>query len=275
MKSTVKQYILILIGSLIMSYGYCAFLIPHAVASGGAGGVATILNAKFGINVSLVVLIVNAVLFALSWSVVPKSVFYRSLAGTLFLTLFLRLMERVPLFTDDILMASIFGGIIIGVGVGLVIKCGASTGGSDFLAVILNKLIPHISVADFILLVDGSIVIAGGLVMGDYTLMLYAAASAYVTSKLADVIVDGGKSARSIYIISEKSQEISERILATLNRGVTGLYGKGMYTGNDTTVVMCVVKRNQIPKVRAIVNEIDDKAFIILSEVREVLGEGF
>ena len=164
----------------------------------------------------------------------------------------------------------------MGVGVGLVIRCGASTGGSDFLAIILNSLLKkQITVAKLLLIIDGIIILTAGFVFGDYTLMLYMVLSAYVASKMADAIVEGGNVAKSAYIISEKGEEISAEIMKNLSRGTTGIYGKGMYTGREITIILCVVKRNEIPKLRAIVQETDEKAFIILTEVREVLGEGF
>lgn len=259
-----------------MAIGFNYFLIPNEIAAGGAGGVATILHSKFGIPVSLVVLSINAVLFAISWKTMPKSVFVKSAVGMLALTLFLELTADVAPFTTDILMSATFGGVSIGAGIGAVIKCGASTGGSDFLAIILYSLLKkRISVAKLILIIDALIIVVAGFAFADYTLMLYMVASVYVSTKVADALVEGGSAAKSAYIISDKSAQISEHIIKGMHRGVTGIYGKGMYTGRDNTFIMCVVTRNEIPKLRAIVKEIDNKAFIILSDVREVLGEGF
>ncbi len=276
MKNFFKEFFFILLGALVMAIGFSYFLIPNEIAAGGAGGVATILHSKFGLPVSLVVLSINAVLFAISWKTMPKSVFVKSAVGTLALTLFLELTADATPFTDDILMSAAFGGILMGTGVGVVIKYGASTGGSDFLAIILHKILSRrISVANLILIIDGIIIIVAGFAFADYTLMLYMVASVYISSKVADAIVEGGNAAKSAYIISEKSKEISDEIMKVMHRGTTGIYGKGMYTNRDSTLVLCVVIRNEIPKLRTIVKEIDPKAFIILSDVREVLGEGF
>lgn len=276
MKAFIKDFILITLGALVMALGYSYFLVPNDIAAGGASGVATILHSKFGISVSLVVLVINVVLFGVSWKTMPKSVFVKSAIGTVMLTLFLQLTANVSPFTNDVLLAAAFGGVLVGVGVGVVVKFGASTGGSDFLAIILYKLFKkRISVANLILAIDGIIIIAAGLVFQDYTLMLYTVISAYVSSKITDGIVEGGNAAKSVYIISEKADEISAAIMKGLKRGTTGIYGKGMYTNRDITLILCVVTRNEIPKLRSIVKGIDDKAFIILSDVREVLGEGF
>lgn len=259
-----------------MSVGYSFLLVPNNIASGGASGVATVLHSEFGIPVAITVLIINVVLFAVSFKLVPVSVLVKSLIGTILLTLFLELTSNVFPFTDDILLASAFGGVLVGVGVGIVVRCGASTGGSDFLAILLSKLFKkQLSVATFILIIDGVIIIVAGLVYADYTLMLYTVMSAYICSKVADGIIDGGNAAKSVYVISEMAEEISSAIINDLNRGVTGIYGRGMYTGRDTTMILCVVMRNEIPKLRSLVKDIDKDAFIILSDVREVLGEGF
>ncbi len=276
MKAFIKDFILITLGPLVMALGYSYFLVPNDIAAGGASGVATILHSKFGISVSLVVLVINIVLFGISWRTMPKSVFVKSAIGTVMLTLFLELTANVAPFTNDVLLAAAFGGVLVGVGLGVVVKFGASTGGSDFLAIILYKLFKNrISVANLILAIDGVIIITAGFVFQDYTLMLYTVISAYISSKITDGIVEGGNAAKSAYIISEKADEISAAIMKALKRGTTGIYGKGMYTSRDITMILCVVTRNEIPKLRSAVKEIDDKAFIILTDVREVLGEGF
>lgn len=276
MKNFFKDFFFIMLGALLMAIGFSYFLIPNEIAAGGAGGVATILHSKFGIPVSLVVLGINSVLFTISWKTMPKSVFVKSAIGTLALTLFLEITADAMPFTTDILMAAAFGGVFIGVGIGVVIKYGASTGGSDFLAIILFKILnKRISVANLILIIDGIIILAAGFAFADYTLMLYMVASVYISSKVADSIVEGGNAAKSAYIISEKSKDISDEIMKVMHRGTTGIYGKGMYTNRDNIFILCVVTRNEIPKLRSIVKEIDQKAFIILSDVREVLGEGF
>lgn len=275
-KKYIKDYFMIAVGTLIMAIGYSWFLIPNDVAAGGASGVATILYSKLGISVSLTVFLINATLFLVSWKTLPKSVFVRSAFGTATLTLFLELTAEVPAFTNDVLLASAFGGVLVGVGVGIVIKYGASTGGSDFLGIILHKVFrKKIPVATLILIIDGIIIVTAGFVFDDYTLMLYTVISAYISSKIIDAIVEGGNASKSVYIISEKSDEISKRVMKDLERGVTGIYGKGMYTRQETTLLLCVVTRNEVPKLRALVKEIDSNAFIILSDAREVFGEGF
>lgn len=276
MKKYIKEFLLIVIGTFAMSLGYSFLLVPNNIASGGASGVAIIFHSVLGLPVALTVLAINVVLFGVSFRMVPVNVLVKSFVGTVLLTFFLEITSSVLPFTDDVLLASTFGGVLVGVGVGVVIRCGASTGGSDFLAILLCKLFKkRLSVATLILIIDGIIIVSAGIVYADYTLMLYTVISAYITSRLADSIIEGGNSAKSVYVISEKSEEISSAIINDLKRGVTGIYGRGMYTGRDTTMILCIVMRNEIPKLRSLVKKIDKDAFIILSDVREVLGEGF
>ena len=140
MKKFVKEFVLIVVGTVSMAVGYSFLLVPNNIASGGASGVATVLHSELNIPVALTVLVINVVLFAVGFRMVPVSVLLKSLTGTILLTLFLELTSNAFPFTDDILLASAFGGVFVGVGVGIVIRCGASTGGSDFLAILLNKL---------------------------------------------------------------------------------------------------------------------------------------
>ena len=269
MKKYIKEFLLIVIGTFAMSLGYSFLLVPNNIASGGASGVAIIFHSVLGLPVALTVLAINVVLFGVSFRMVPVNVLVKSFVGTVLLTFFLEITSSVLPFTDDVLLASTFGGVLVGVGVGVVIRCGASTGGSDFLAILLCKLFKkRLSVATLILIIDGIIIVSAGIVYADYTLMLYTVISAYITSRLADSIIEGGNSAKSVYVISEKSEEISSAIINDLKRGVTGIYGRGMYTGRDTTMILCIVMRNEIPKLRSLVKKIDKDAFIILSDVR-------
>ncbi|MBE7030953.1 MAG: YitT family protein [Ruminococcaceae bacterium] len=274
-KEIVKDYTLIALGTLVMALGLNLFLIDNKITAGGASGVGTILYVRFGVPVSLVVLIINAILFAVGFRTLSRKTLLRSLYGMFALTAFLELTVWVPLLTTDPMLASLFGGVLVGVGVGLTVRQGASTGGTDFGALQMHKWIPHISVPRFILIIDAVIIAAAGILFSDYTVMLYSAISLFVSSVVADTIVEGGDAAKSAYIISAKSEEIAHELMQKLERGVTGIYGKGFYGNTDTTMLLCVVKRSELPRLRQIVIRRDPKAFMILTEVRQVLGEGF
>ena len=273
--NTVLDYLFIAAGALVMALGLNLFLVPNKIAAGGAGGVATILHGTLGIPVSVVVLGINIILFVVGYRSISKRSFLKTVAGTLFYSGFIQLTSNCKPLTDDMLLASVFGGVLVGAGIGLVVRRRASTGGTDFGAMLLHKAIPHISVAQFIMLIDSVVIVAAGLAFADYTIMLYAVISLYISAKLTDAIVEGGDFAKCAFIISSKSEEISRALMEHLKRGVTGLNGRGVYKNREIMVLMCIVKRNELPRLKSVVSSIDENAFIILSEVREVLGEGF
>ena len=163
----------------------------------------------------------------------------------------------------------------MGVGLGLVFKSGATTGGTDLAARIVHHFIPNYTMGQILLFIDTSIIVFASVVFGSVTLGLYAIITLFVSSKVIDAIIEGVNYAKAVLIISDSSQEISDRILNDLDRGVTALRGKGMYTGTDKQVLLCIVERGQIPRLKEIVSSIDKKAFVILTDIREVLGEGF
>ena len=178
-------------------------------------------------------------------------------------------------FGNDILISTVFGGVLVGLGVGLTVLVNASTGGSDFAAIMLHKIIPHIGVASFILAIDMTVIIASGLAIGDISLMFYSAMSLYISTKVTDFILVRGDFAKSIYIISKHTKEVAADIMANMKRGATGIYSKGCYNDTETMMLMCIVKSKEVPVVMDIVRKYDPAAFTIISDVKEVRGEGF
>jgi uncharacterized membrane-anchored protein YitT (DUF2179 family) len=175
----------------------------------------------------------------------------------------------------DLLLYSLFGGFIMGAGLGMVFRSGATTGGTDLAARIVNHFVPNLTMGQLMLIIDGGVVIFASIAFNSVLLGLYAIVTLYVSSKVVDAILEGVNFAKVVLIISEKSEEIADRILTDLDRGVTALHGKGLYTGNEKEVLLCVIQRGQLPALKEITQKIDEKAFIILTDIREVLGEGF
>lgn len=269
------DYIYIIAGSFILAFGINFFLVPIKISTGGVSGVATILLYVLKIPMSVTTLAINLVLFVFGYKTLSKGSIIKTLAGIVFLSLFLELTSQWSNYNDDMVIASIFGGVLVGVGVGLTVLKDASTGGSDFAAIMLNKKLPHISVASFILIIDAVIIITSGIVFHDYTIMFYSVLSLYISTKVTDVILVRGDFAKTVYIISGKSEEISKIVISELVRGVTGIYSKGLYSNNNQIMLLCVVKSPELPKLMEIVKRVDRSAFVIVSEAREVLGEGF
>ncbi len=274
-KRTIIDYLYIAAGSFILAFAINFFLVPCKISTGGVSGVGTVLYYLFDIPLSVTTLIINAVLFFCGYKTLKKSSIAKTIAGILFLSLFLEITEKFGSYNDDMLIASVFGGVLVGVGVGLAVLKEASTGGSDFAALMLHKVIPYISVATFILLIDSMVILVSGIVFEDYTIMFYSVISLYISSKVTDFILVSGDYAKSVYIISQCSDRIAEEIMTDMERGVTGIHSKGYYTNQENTMLMCVVKSKEIPQLLEKVKRLDQHAFTIISEVREVYGEGF
>ena len=275
MKKKIIDYFVIVLGTFILAIGINFFLVPAKISTGGVSGVATMLYHLFHIPVWVTTLVFNLILLASGFKMVKKSTIVKNLTGIILLAVFLCLTENLVSYHEDVLICAVFGGILAGLGVGLTILREGSTGGSDFTALMLNKAIRHISVATFILMIDTGVILASGFVFKDVTIMFYSVLSLYISSKVTDFILIRGDFAKSIYIISKKNREIAEYIMSDIVRGVTGIYSRGCYSGHDHMMLMCIVKSKEAQQILNKVKAIDNEAFVIISEVREVCGDGF
>ena len=274
-KSVTKDYFLIVLGTFILAVGLNLFLVPCRISSGGISSIGTVLLYKLNIPMSVTNIVFNALLFILGYKYVGKSSVVKTIVGIVGLSAFLEVTKFFPVFGDDLFIATVIGGVLVGIGVGLVVRVEASTGGSDFAALILKKFFPHISVANLILVIDILIIVFAGIMFNDYMITFYSAIAMFIASKATDTIAEMGDAAKSVYIMSAKNSEISQMIIETFERGVTGVYSKGIYSGEDNMMLLCVVSPKQLPRLIHKVKEIDKDAFIIVNDVREVLGEGF
>ena len=272
---TAKEYLMITSGALLTALGLNLFLVPNSIAAGGASGLGTVLYFGFGIPVSAVVLGVNVLLFVLGYKYLSKSVLVRTLFATFSLSAFIEIFSFLHPITDNLILASIYGGLCFGAGTGLTIANGGATGGSDLAAVIIHKQFRVFSIARLILFLDLFVIVLSGIVFSDFEVMLYAAVALYVASITADAIIEGVNFAKLVFIVSDKADDIAQEVMKKLDRGITALKGSGMYSGKDVRVLMCAVRRNQFVKLRSIIRSIDKNAFIILSDAREVIGNGF
>lgn len=286
-----KDYMWIVMGSFLTAAAINVFLVPYKIAPGGVSGIATVVfylsEGKFPIGITMLVL--NIPLFILGMRFIGKKFFIRTLVSTLLLSFiidtmepytryfvehFLVKMESAP-FSPDLLLYAIFGGGLSGVGLGVVFRSGATTGGTDLAARVLHHFMPNFSMGQLLLLVDTSVIIFAAISFNSFKLGLYAILTLYISSKVIDAILEGVNFAKAVFIISDNSNEIAKRIFKELDRGVTGLHGTGMFTGMEKNVLLCVLHGRQMPVLKEIVCSIDEKAFVILADIREVLGEGF
>lgn len=271
-----KSYFFVLAGSVIVSLGVNLFLIPNKIAAGGVTGLATVIYYLTGMPVGTVMLLLNIPLFLLGVKILGKSFGIKTLFATFALSLAIDILHPLlSRLTDDLLLASVFGGVLVGFGLGLVLRQDASTGGTDLGAKILHKLIAYISVGQLLLILDSCIVLSAALVFRNYELGLYATITLFITSRVIDTVIVGVNYTKAVYIISDKSDEIAPVLVNEMNRGLTGLQGRGMYTGREKNVLLCVIRRRDLPHLKSTVLQIDENAFIFVTDVRDVLGEGF
>lgn len=273
---TALQYIGITVAVALIAVSINLFLQPHAFAPGGVSGVSIILNkASNGfIPVWLSNLVLNIPIFIGSILALGKTFGAKSLYGIISLSFFIWLIPGMGT-TNDLLLASIFGGVIMGLGIGIVFRSGGTTGGSDTLGLLLNRKFPGIGISQFMLMIDSMVVIGSGIVTKSIEIPLYSIIVLYISSRVIDVVLNGLGYAKAVHIISNEPEKIGKSILENLNRGVTVLKGKGFYTGKDREVLLCIIGRSQIVKLKDLVDEIDKRAFIMVTDATEVLGEGF
>lgn len=270
-----RDYLQIAIGSFLVAVGVECFLVPCMISAGGISGVGTLLYYLFDMPMSLTVLLINAVLFLLGFKILKRESILRTVFGILFVSLFLDIVGHWFSFGEDLLLSAVFGGILVGVGVGLTVLKDASTGGTDFLAMILHRILPHISVAAFMLAADLTVIAVTGIVFRNYTVTLYSAISLYVCSRVADFVLVRGEYAKSVMIVSKRADEIASLILHEMDRGVTGLRSHGYYEKRDGMMLMCILRNREIPTLMSKVKQVDPEAFTVISEVRRVVGSGF
>ena len=272
-KNLIAEYFFVILGAAVVALGFNLFLFPNQVASGGVSGISTILHGLFGWNAGLVQYAFNIPLFIAGVLILGKSFGFKSLLGTLALPFFVILTEDWEVATTETLLASIFGGIVVGLGIGLVFKGRASTGGTDLLAQIITKY-TGLTLGTSVLIIDGVIAVSAAIVF-DLEKGLYAIVGLFVTTKTIDVIQMGFSQSKMVYIITNKQDEVRDAIYRDVNRGVTKLPAVGGYTGEERPVIMVVVYQTEFTKLKQVVKTVDPSAFVIVSDAYEVLGEGF
>lgn len=274
-----KDILYIVFGTFLMALGINFAFDPLGMVCGGVTGLAIVVKhvtgflIEGGIPVWLGNLLFNGPLFLVALIMKGKNYIAKTFFATVMLSVMVFLVPVYQLF-DDYLLATLFGGVMTGAGIGLVISRMATTGGTDLLSALVHEKMKHFSIPQILAIVDGAIVVLGAVVFGIQNAM-YAIMVVYLCSKISDGIVQGVKFAKMAYIISDKSEEIAQAILKEVDRGVTGINVQGMYSKADKKMLLCVVSKKEIVELVDIVKSIDPSAFVIVNDVREVMGEGF
>jgi uncharacterized membrane-anchored protein YitT (DUF2179 family) len=281
------SYSFIVLGSIILAAGFVFFISPYKIIPGGVYGIAIVIHymteglfkwAPSGLPIGLMGLIMNIPLTIIGIKILGPRFGVKTVVGfvltSVFMDLITYLVGEAPLVAGDALLSSIFGGVLVGLGLGLIFKSKATSGGSDIVAMIIAKY-TKMPLGQLMIYVDSAIVLIGLLVFADWKIPLYSWIVIYVTGKTIDIVLQGMSVDKTLFIISDKFVEIRDRIINDLHRGGTYIPGKGMYNGSDKTIIFTVVNRREMALLQEYIHEIDPKAFLTVLEANEILGEGF
>lgn len=278
-KTWYMEYLLIIVGTALMATAITSCFDAAGLVTGGFSGISILVKAGtkslYGNGIPLWVtnLVLNIPVFLLAAKIKGIAFVKKALLGDLSLTVWLAVLPAWKL-SGDFLLVALYGGLLQGVGIGLVFLGGGTTGGTDLLAAIIQNFMRHYSIAQIMQFVDGAVVLVGMYVFG-VERALYAIIAVYLVTKVSDGIIEGLKFSKSVYIITEKPDEVSRMVMEDLDRGITGISAKGMYSGQDKLMLFCVVGKKELVHLKEMIDEIDPNAFVIVGDAREVHGEGF
>jgi len=279
MKIDTKQFLFeafgTIIGAFIMAVAVSFFLLPNELSSGGFSGIATILYYKLKIQMGITIAFLNIPLFLMAGYKIGKSFFVKSIIGTTSLSIFIDILDRFEPLTNDKMLAAIYGGILTGIGTAIILKSHSSTGGSDLLTNIIKRFNNKIEMGRVITIIDAVIIFSNVIFLKKIEIGLYSAIAIYLMGLMIDVVFEGIFFSKLIFIISDKNELIAKEIQTKINRGITGLNGKGMYKNKEKLILMCAVGRRDIANIKKLIMKIDKDAFVVVTNSREVLGAGF
>ena len=274
-KKCTYEIILLAFGCFIMACGTSLFMLPNQLSTGGFSGIATISYYLLKVPMGATIFILNLPLFILGHIRLGKSFLSKTILGTALLSTFIDLLEKFPPVTEDRFLASIYGGIVVGIGSAINLKASGSTGGSDLVAYIFRSYKPYFQTSTLIIVVDTIIVGLNVIIFKNIEIGLYSTIAIYLMGKMIDIVFEGINFSKIIFIVSNKYEKIAKEIENKIERGSTAIYSKGMYTNEDKMMLLCVATRSQVAKIKQIAVSIDKDAFIIISNARETWGKGF
>lgn len=274
---TIRDILGIILGTAIYSFGFVHFNMQNGLGEGGFAGITLILYFTLHWNPALMNLILNVPMFILGWRFFGRKQFIYSIIGTISVSFFIKLFQIYQWdfhLQNDLVLASLFAGVFVGIGLGLIFRIGGTTGGVDIIARIANKFLGW-SMGKTMFIFDALVLMASLLTFLDARTMMYTLVAVYVGTRVIDIVQEGAYSAKAAMIISTKPDEIANKISEKLDRGITVFHGYGHYTKQSKDVIYCIVSRNEIVRLKSIVRDIDPKAFVSITEIKDVTGEGF
>lgn len=274
-KEAIYHYLLITLGSLVYAIGQLFFIKPLHIPMGGISGLALVSNYLWNMPIGVVTIVLNIPLFFLGWRTMGREFFYKTAFATVVSSVFVDLLDPVlPSFDGEMLIAALYGGIVMGAGYGLIFRAGGTTGGVDIISKWLNgkKDIP-VGTTNFV--INLFVIVGSALIYGNPDSALYAIVTSYISSMVIDKMVYGMDAQKSAMIITSKPKEVSHAIMEQLHRGCTGMDATGMYTGDKRTVLLCAVRRHETGTLKRIILQQDEHAFMLISNISEVFGTNF
>ncbi|MBS4057984.1 MAG: YitT family protein [Bacteroidetes bacterium] len=277
-KRWLLNYFLVIVGSFILAAGFVLFITPYRIVPGGVYGIAIVLHYMFHLPVGLTALSMDIPLTLIGIRILGPRFGYKTVVGFLLTAFFVDGITyyygEAPLVADEPLLSSIFGGVFLGLGLGLIFKSKSTSGGTDIVAMIISKY-TRLPIGQLLIYVDSVIVLLGLLVFQDWKIPLYSLIVIFITGKVIDTILQGVSYDKTLFIISDKHLEIRDKIINDLNRGGTYIHGKGMFNGADKTIIFTVVNRREMAMLQEYIHQIDPHAFVTVINANEILGEGF
>ena len=272
-RQIITDYAMIVLGAFLAGCAFAKFFLPYDLAPGGVSGISTVLASMLPLTVGTLSFALNIPLFLLGWRTVGWRFALRSFIAMTLLSLFIDLIPQSDA-AGNVMLASVFGGVLMGVGLGLVVRAGATTGGTDMAAKMIHNHMGFVSIAVILFAIDAAVVLVAAMRFG-VEAGLWALISLYVSSKAMDMVIKGFNTAMQFMIISNQSEEIVRRIHQDIDRGCTRLMAEGTYSGRPVGTLICILSRTEAPRLKKIVAEIDPSAFVTVCDVHEALGEGF
>lgn len=278
-RNSVKNFLIssigLIVGSFIMACSTAFFLLPNKLSTGGFSGLATIFYYVFHVPVGTAMILLNVPLFIIAFFRVGRKFIFKSIAGTILLSVFIDILEKFPPVTTDKFLACIYGGIIMGVGTAIILKVSASTGGSDLLSYVVRSFNDKFKSGDLIITIDTIIIILSIIVFKKIEIGLYSTIAIYLMGKMIDIVFEGVNFTKVMFIVSDKYYEIAKAVGNDVQRGSTGIYARGMHSNKDKMMLFCVGSRNEIVQIKRIAINVDPRAFIVVFNAREAWGKGF
>ena len=274
-KDNIKNTILFLIGPIITAFGISVFYLPNKIVSGGVSGISTVLYHLAKIPPRLSFAVINGLFLLISIRVIGRSFVLKTLVGAALVSLFVQIFSSFPPMTNDVILASIFGSLIYGFGIGLTFLSGGSTGGTDILGRLLQHFFPHMKIGKLLLLVDAIVIISALIAFREIDLALWGIVALFLSTFAVDFLIQKLNISKLAFVVTDKGIEVSKLLVSTSPRGVTIIDVTGAYTMEKKTTLMCALKENEIPEFQRKILEIDSEAFIIFSESQQIVGNGF